>query len=155
MKHIVKLVLMTSLISSSCNSNSKKTAEVKHKNAKENCCKAESKKKDDCCDHDQAPGKQVMACKLSSPELQKRKATVLESLRKQVLEKKELPNGYAFKFRATDKVIDELSEFIKTEKACCSFFTFKLLVNADKDETWLELTGADGVKEFINAEMGL
>jgi hypothetical protein len=144
MKHILKLILMISLISSGCNSNSKKTTEVKNKEAKE-----------DCCDHDHASGKQGMACKLSSPELQKRKATVLESLRKQILEKKELPNGYAFKFQATDKIIDELSEFIKTEKACCSFFTFKLLVNGDKDEAWLELTGADGVKEFINAEMGL
>lgn len=92
-------------------------------------------------------------CKLTTPELQRRKSTVIESLRKQVLQTKELKNGYGFKFNATDQMIDELTEFIKTEKACCSFFTFTLVVSGD--EAWLELTGAEGTKDFMKAELEL
>ena len=94
-----------------------------------------------------------LSCKLTTPELQKRKATVLESLRKQVIETKELSNGFAFKFTGTDKMVDELTEFIKTERVCCDFFTFNLSISGDKSEAWLELTGVDGAKDFIKAEL--
>ena len=96
-----------------------------------------------------------MTCKLTSPELQKRKATVLADLRRQVLEKKELANGYAFKFKGTDAVIDQLHEFIKTERQCCGFFTFNLSIAGDQGAIWLELTGDDGVKDFIKMELEL
>ncbi|SFE50638.1 hypothetical protein SAMN03003324_00713 [Pedobacter antarcticus] len=95
-----------------------------------------------------------MSCKLTSPELQKRKETVIASLKQQILEKKELQNGYAFKFKGTDEILDELTEFIKTERECCDFFTFAMSIGGDKKEAWLELTGANGVKEFITAELG-
>lgn len=96
-----------------------------------------------------------LACKLTSPELQKRRKTVLLSLKNQMSEKKELPDGYAFKFPGTDKIVDELAEFIKTERQCCDFFNFGLLISGDKSEAWLELTGAEGSKDFIETELGL
>lgn len=99
-------------------------------------------------------GSTVMTCKLTSPELRERKATVIASLKKKMVEKRELKNGYAFKFPGTDNVLDELTEFIKTERECCDFFIFGLSVSGDKSEAWLELTGADGVKDFITSELG-
>ena len=96
-----------------------------------------------------------LSCKLTTPELQLRRATVLTSLQKQILEKKELLNGYAFKFNDSDKILDELTEFIKTERACCDFFTFNLSAAGDKSEIWLELTGPEGAKEFIKTELEL
>lgn len=93
-------------------------------------------------------------CTLTTPELQRRKATVLLNLQKQILERKELENGYSFRFPGEDEVIDELTEFIKTERACCSFFTFDLSVKGDKTESWLRLSGPAGVKEFIRNELG-
>ena len=39
-----------------------------------------------------------LSCKLTTPELQKRKATVLAGLKAQLIERKETPGGYAFKF---------------------------------------------------------
>jgi hypothetical protein len=95
------------------------------------------------------------ACKLTTPELQQRKATVIESLKKQALQKTELPNGYAFKFAGTDKMLDELIQFIKTERQCCDFFTFTLSISGDQKEIVLELSGAEGVKEFMKTELGL
>lgn len=96
-----------------------------------------------------------MFCKLTTPELQKRKETVIASLKQQIIEMKELRKGFAFKFLGTDKVIDELTEFIKTERACCDFFNFGLSFSGDKNEAWLEITGAVGAKEFIRSELGM
>ncbi|MDB5282420.1 MAG: hypothetical protein JWO06_1495 [Bacteroidota bacterium] len=96
-----------------------------------------------------------LSCTLTTPELQTRKATVLESLRRQIAEQKELENGYAFKFAGTDTVLDEIISFVKTERQCCTFFTFNLLVKDDKNFIWLELTGPQSAKQFITTEMGL
>lgn len=98
---------------------------------------------------------QEVSCKLTSPELQKRKETVIASLKKQILEKKELENGYAYRFEGNDKVIDELVEFVKGERSCCSFFTFGLSFSGDGSEAWLNLTGPEGAKEMIDGEIGL
>ena len=97
----------------------------------------------------------VIACTLTSPELQKRKATIIAGLKKQILERKELDNGYAFRFSGTDAMVDELTEFIKTERQCCSFFEFTLSVQGDTSSSWLTITGPAGAKEFVVAEMGL
>lgn len=96
-----------------------------------------------------------LTCKLSGPELQQRKATVLASLRKQIIEKKELIDGYAFKFSGSDSVIDELTTFVKTERECCDFFNFTISISGDKSEAWLQLTGTKGAKEFIRSELEL
>jgi hypothetical protein len=96
----------------------------------------------------------VVSCKLTSPELQQRKQTVLAELRQQVLSKKELPNGFAYQFPGTDEMIDSLFTFIKSERQCCEFFDFKVSVNSD-NSVWLELSGPEGAKEFITAELML
>jgi hypothetical protein len=105
-------------------------------------CKAENKSNE-------------LACKLTTPELQERKETVLKSLKTKVVEKKELENGYTFKFPGTDEILDELTEFIKTERECCDFFVFTFSISGDKSEAWLELTGPEGAKDFIQTELGL
>lgn len=81
--------------------------------------------------------------------------TILASLKKQMLERKELSNGYAFKFGGSDNVLNELTEFIKGERECCDFFTFNLSISGDKSEIWLEMTGVEGVKDFITKELEL
>src|SRR5438132_2990532 len=43
----------------------------------------------------------TLACKLTSSEIEKRKATTVASLRKKIIDKKELENGYAFKFNGS------------------------------------------------------
>jgi len=100
-------------------------------------------------------GNDALACKLTSKELQARKATVLESLRKQVIEKKELASGYSYKFDNSDKMLDELTEFIKTERQCCDFFDFALSIISDEGTIWLSLTGPKNAKEFIKTELNL
>ena len=96
-----------------------------------------------------------LTCSFTSAELQKRKQTVLSSLQKQVLEKKELENGYAFKFNGSDKMIDELTDFVKSERQCCNFFTFNLSMSGDTRYVWFEIKGPGHAKEFIKSELEL
>jgi hypothetical protein len=95
-----------------------------------------------------------ITCKLTTPELQKRKATVIAALQKEVVEKTELPDGYSFKFNGTDSIIDELTEFIKAERHCCGFFIFTIKVSDNKGFIRFAITGPPGTKDFIENELG-
>jgi hypothetical protein len=158
MKNIFNIMLF--VIAFSISSNAQEAAAKKSSccssNSKDSKMAANNESASACATTCEAKNKNtVMACKLTSPELQKRKATILASLKQQIIEKKELPSGYAYKFSGADKVVDELAEFIKTERECCDFFTFNLSVSGDKSEAWLELKGPEGVKDFIKSELGL
>jgi hypothetical protein len=113
-----------------------------------------SKTKTVCSDDCEAKNKKSgLSCKLTTPELRQRKETVIKSLKAQILTKKELKNGYSYKFVGTDKMVDELTEFVKTERECCDFFTFNLSISGDKSEAILEITGPKGAKDFIKTEL--
>jgi hypothetical protein len=94
-----------------------------------------------------------VTCKLTTPELQKRKATVIAELKVLVVSRKELVDGYSFEFNGTDETLDKLNIFIKTERMCCDFFTFQLTVETDK--AVLNITGGEGAKEFLKEEIDL
>lgn len=118
---------------------------------------AQTKKESSICSDDCAANNKStkLTCKLTTPELRERRATAIASLKKQMIEKKELKNGYAYKFTGTDEMLDELSAFIKTERQCCDFFVFNLSISGDKSEAWLEITGPKGAKDFIKTELEL
>lgn len=97
----------------------------------------------------------IYACKLTSAELAQRKAIVIASLKQQMTGKKELADGFAYSFPATDSLLDEISEFIKTERVCCDFFTFQLIVGGNEADIWLEIKGPQGAKDFIATELDL
>ena len=96
-----------------------------------------------------------LTCKLTTPELKERKATVIGNLKKQMLLTKELRNGFAYRFPGSDSIVDELVTFVKTERACCDFFRFTLSISGNKSETWLKITGPKGAKDFIKTELEL
>jgi RIO-like serine/threonine protein kinase len=97
----------------------------------------------------------ALSCKLTNPEFQKRKATVLASLRNKIIDKKELSDGYSYKFNGSDEMLDELTEFIKTERLCCDFFQFNLFIEGNGSFIVLELKGEEGAKDFIKNELEL
>jgi hypothetical protein len=140
---LVSFLILTSVVLAGCQSSvANKTTGKKVSGCSDDCKPANGNNK-------------KIACKLTSPELRQRKETVLASLKAQVKEKQELANGYAFRFPGSDNMVDELAEFIKTERECCDFFTFDLSISGDKQEAWLKLTGDAGAKEFISSELGL
>lgn len=95
-----------------------------------------------------------MTCKLTTPELQERKRTVIAELKSVVKERQEETNAVRYKFESADKDIDLVSNFIKTERLCCDFFEFSLRVESSSNFMWLKLSGPDGVKDFIQEEIG-
>jgi len=95
-----------------------------------------------------------LTCKLSTPELQERKRTVIAELKTLVKERQEESNAVRYKFESSDKNIDLVSSFIKTERLCCDFFEFSLKVESDSEFMWLTLSGPEGVNEFIREEVG-
>lgn len=106
-------------------------------------------------DSSKAEPQKEIACKLTSKELQERKATVLQLLKNAVKEKKELPNGYSFSFDGSSERFDQLTEFIRSERQCCGFFEFNIKVSDVESDLWLDITGPEGAKEMIIDEMGL
>jgi hypothetical protein len=94
----------------------------------------------------------TVSCKLTTPELQKRKATVIATLKTLVVNKEELDNGFRYRFNATDEMIDMLADFIKTERMCCDFFIFSLQIDGEIID--LSVTGPEGSKEFLVHEVG-
>ncbi len=95
-----------------------------------------------------------LVCKLTTPELQERKRTVIAELKATMLERKETESGVCYKFDGSDKMVDLLTSFIKTERLCCDFFTFNLSISDEKSFVWLELSGPEGTKDFIKSEVG-
>ena len=101
----------------------------------------------------QAPLEIALACDLAAIPAEEREAH--ELLAKQLFfasvpDRQELPDGYAFRFRADQYPL--LAAFIANERLCCPFFQFTLEVTPAQGPLWLRLTGGDGVKEFIRAE---
>lgn len=121
------------------------------------CCQADKRKtmntnkSEESCKNN--CGSKELSCKLTTPELRKRKETVIASLKRKVVEKKELENGYSYKFAGSDVVADELLEFIKTERVCCDFFDFNLSIKGDTSSTLLTITGSKEAKSFLTTEL--
>lgn len=64
-----------------------------------------------------------------------------------------LDAGYAFRFGA--EAFDLVARFIANERRCCPFLTFNLRVTPPDGAVWLELTGPEGTREFLEAELPL
>lgn len=96
--------------------------------------------------------KNAFSCTLTTLELQKRKATIIQNLKSILIGKEELNNGYDYIFNGTDDVIDLLTDFVKTERQCCSFFNFSIEV-LNTRLVHLKITGEAGAKEFLVTEL--
>lgn len=94
-----------------------------------------------------------LSCKLTTPELQERKKTIIAELKNLMLEKVEIEKGFKYKFDGSDNTLDLLNNFIKTERLCCSFFVFTLTASGEANSIWLELSGPEGTKDFIKHEI--
>lgn len=100
------------------------------------------------------PNSIPIACTLTPTDLQERKSGSLTALFEQVKAVQSLPNGYAFQFPSSDDIVAQLFQFVQQERQCCAFFQFDLSFAPQNGEIWLKLTGGEGVKAFIEAEIG-
>ncbi len=96
-----------------------------------------------------------IACNINalSATQQERRATLAGQLHNAVSQVQELPDGYMFSYSAD--LYFTLTEFVSLERQCCPFFTFRVTVEHDNGPLGFQITGRDGVKEFIQEELGL
>jgi hypothetical protein len=67
----------------------------------------------------------------------------------------ETSDGYAFRFLPDAETIRNVNDFVILERLCCPFLAFTIQIESDGGPLWLNLTGREGVKEFLRAELGL
>jgi hypothetical protein len=101
-------------------------------------------------------GVSPLACVMDAiaPDQRQSHLAKAKDLFRAVAEICELPAGYAFRLPNESDILKEVAEFISLERLCCPFFAFTLEVEPEGGAVWLQLTGRDGVKEFIRAEIG-
>jgi hypothetical protein len=97
------------------------------------------------------------ACNINGIPHQKRALyrQLVDALLGAINEKRELPDGYAFRIKTEHITSDQLVEWINLERLCCPFFGFQLLWEPENGPVWLHLTGPQGVKDFIREEFVL
>ena len=88
------------------------------------------------------------------PNKRQQHITIAKHLFHSVNEIRELSNGYAFRLTNEPEMLLEAAEFISLEKLCCPFFGFAIEVEPEGGNVWLQLTGREGVKPFIQTEIG-
>ncbi len=88
-------------------------------------------------------------------ELSKREPHIATAkhLFSRVNEIRELQDGYSFRLHDEPDLLQKLGQFIALEKLCCPFFGFTVEVEPEGGAVWLKLTGREGVKPFIRAEI--
>jgi hypothetical protein len=96
------------------------------------------------------------ACVMDAIEPDKRQQhlATAKHLFHSVKEIRELPNGYAFQLQDEPEMLLKISEFISLERLCCPFFGFTIEIAPEGGAVWLHLTGREGVKPFIQGEIG-
>jgi hypothetical protein len=76
----------------------------------------------------------------------------LTAARKEIVETE---RGYEFQYRPADISLAELAEWVGAESKCCPFFDFHIDLERQGKLLCLRLTGEQGIKAFIRAELGV
>jgi len=96
------------------------------------------------------------ACDMTAIDASRRGQHIatIDELFRGAREIRELPNGYAFRLSNESGALLKAAEFVALERLCCPFFGFLIEIEPEGGALWLSLTGREGVKPFIQAEIG-
>ena len=64
-----------------------------------------------------------------------------------------LAEGYAFRF--PPDAISSIAHFVDNERRCCPFMQFEIAVSPDVGPVWLRMSGPEGTRAVLDAELGL
>ncbi len=69
------------------------------------------------------------------------------------MERVPLPEGYAFRFDCSE--FEDVARFVTNERRCCPFLTFEVELAAQSGPIWLRMTGPEGTRAILDAELNL
>jgi len=97
-------------------------------------------------------GATPFACDMGAltPEQRVRHRELGARLRAELRTATELTNGFDFQFPLNPEIHGALTELTPLEQACCPFFT--IAIRLEQDQISWQLTGSEGVKQFIRME---
>lgn len=96
-----------------------------------------------------------IACRLNalSSGERIRQKELLEKVRDRALQVVEIALGFEVRFPSDRLTFVELAEWVGLERLCCPFAEFAILWRRD-ETVWVRVTGGEGAKEVLAAEMG-
>ncbi len=96
------------------------------------------------------------ACDMSAIPQAERQAHVgtIRDLFARVAEIRERDDGFAFRWPADEGMLERITSFVVNERRCCPFFRFRIDVEPHVGALWLTMSGAEGVKSVVEAEIG-
>lgn len=99
---------------------------------------------------------QPIMCDLTVFSAQTRKeiAAIVPDLFKAAQAVQELPEGYAFQFPNEPGMFMRLATFVEHERQCCPFFHFALEAAPNGGPFWLQMSGNEEVKAFMQTVWG-
>jgi hypothetical protein len=68
-----------------------------------------------------------------------------------VQERRDIPDGYAFRFPAGALV--DLVRFLANERRCCPCLLFEITLAPNEEPIWLRITGPSGARELLAAQL--
>jgi hypothetical protein len=90
-----------------------------------------------------------------NPAQSDRLVAVLKGLRAAKQEVKELADGYAIRLPLSTGSIQDIGDFMSIVRLCSPYFETALRVECDGGPAWLNITGRQGVKELVKADLGI
>ncbi len=90
-----------------------------------------------------------IACSLTDSKFRERRNNVLRKVGQSILEVREIENGYTYRFPSDDDSLTEVTNLVRLERKCCPFLQFRIIIESGNSNIWLELTGAQGTKDFL------
>ena len=91
---------------------------------------------------------------LASAERERRR-TLVRALAHAIVGRVELEHGFELRVDSARLDLPALAEWIGLERRCCPFLHFRVELAAGNGPVTVALSGGDGVKDFLLAEMGL
>lgn len=91
----------------------------------------------------------ALSCSLTSTALQDRITLLREEIFPNLTRKEELTDGFIYYFEDEGDLAIKILEFIGKEKQCCPFFKFDISVLPFKKGIALQISGSQGVKDFL------
>ena len=72
---------------------------------------------------------------------------------RRAIERVPLQEGYGFRFHSS--AFEDVARFVTNERKCCPFLTFEVQLAAQSGSLWLRMTGPEGTRSVLDAELNL